>query len=187
MVKMLRVAGGSQKGRKLGSLKSLRPTEEQVRSSLFNSIGERIQDKRFLDLFAGTGVVGIEALSRGAKEAWFVDRSKSCAEVIKKNLRGCLFEERGKIFLTDARRAVMLFNKRGEKFDFIFMDPPYEKSAVLLQTLYLLGEGDLLKEEGLCVVQHISGLILPLEIGKLIKEKTKVFGATTLSFYRRKG
>lgn len=183
---MLRVASGSIKGRKLRSLKSLRPTEEQVRSSLFNSIGEKIRDKRFLDLFAGTGVVGIEALSRGASEAWFVDKARKCVELIKKNLQECRLEEKGVVFHTDAKKAILLFNKRGEKFHFIFLDPPYQRVDVMLQSLELIGETDILAGEGMCIVQHPSGLVLQQEIGGLVKENVKVFGTTSLSFYRRR-
>jgi len=183
---MLRVASGSEKGRKLKSLRSLRPTEEQVRSALFNSLGGKIKNKRFLDLFAGTGVVGIEALSRGASQAWFVDRKRDCLELIKENLQECHFEEKGRVFLTDARRAVTLFDRKGERFDFIFLDPPYQRSDVLIQTLQVVGEGSILTDEGICIVQHSSGLVLPQEIGELSKENVKKFGTTALSFYRRK-
>jgi len=183
---MLRVASGSAKGRKLWSLKSLRPTEEQVRTALFNSLGVKIQNRRFLDLFAGTGVVGIEALSRGAGEAWFVDKARRCVELIKKNLQECHLEDRGRVFLTDARKAILLFNRKGERFDFIFLDPPYQRIDVLLQSLELIGETDILSDEGMCIAQHPSALILPQEIGELNKENIKVFGATTLSFYRRR-
>jgi 16S rRNA (guanine(966)-N(2))-methyltransferase RsmD len=182
---MLRVASGREKGRKLRSLKSLRPTEEQVRTALFNSLGTRLEGARFLDLFAGTGIVGIEALSRGAKEAWFVDREWKCIELIKENLKECNFEERGRVFHTDARKAVSLFSKRGERFDIVFLDPPYKRIDLLLETLQLIGEEDILREEGLCVVQHLSNILLPDEIGKLRKRNEKKFGTTTLTIYGR--
>lgn len=183
---MLRVASGSAKGKKLSSLKSLRPTEEQVRNALFNSIGEKIKGKRFLDLFAGTGVVGIEALSRGASQAWFVDRARKCIELIRKNLQECRLEDRAKVFLTDARKAIRLFGKKGEKFHFVFLDPPYQSIDALLQSLELISEVDILEDEGVCIAQHLSGLLLPEEIGELVKEGLKTFGSTTLTFYRRK-
>ena len=182
---MLRVASGKEKGRKLRSLKSLRPTEEQVRTALFNSLGMKLEGARFLDLFAGTGIVGIEALSRGAREAWFVDRAGKCIELIKENLKECHFEEKGRVFLTDARKAVSLFSKRGEKFDIIFLDPPYKRIDLLLESLQLIGEEGILREEGLCVVQHLSHIILPDEIGKIRKRNEKKFGTTTLSIYGR--
>ncbi len=182
---MLRVAGGSAKGRKLKSLRSLRPTEEQVRSALFNSLGESLKNKRFLDLFAGTGIVGIEALSRGASQAWFVEKARKCVDLIKSNLQECHMEERGRVFPMDVRRAIPLFAKKGEKFHFVFLDPPYLKVDVLSQSLQLIGETDILGEGGVCIVQHSSGLMLPQQIGRLQKESVKVFGTTTLSFYRR--
>ncbi|MGB9876765.1 MAG: 16S rRNA (guanine(966)-N(2))-methyltransferase RsmD [bacterium] len=182
---MLRIASGKEKGRRLRSLKSLRPTEEQVRQSLFNSLAKRVEGARFLDLFAGTGVVGIEALSRGAKEAWFVDRAKKCVELIKKNLKECNLEEKGRVFLTDVRKVVPLFSKRGERFEIVFLDPPYNKIDLLFESLNLIGEGDILVDEGICIVQHDSHLILPDTIGKLRKFNIKKFGTTTLSFYGR--
>ena len=182
---MLRVASGKEKGRKLRSLKSLRPTEEQVRTALFNSLAIKLEGARFLDLFAGTGVVGIEALSRGAREAWFVDRARKCIELIKENLRECHFEEKGKVFLTDARKAVSLFSKKGERFDIIFLDPPYKRVDLLVETLQLIGEEEILAEGGICVAQHLSNILLPDNIGELRKKKEKKFGTTTISIYGR--
>ncbi|MBC7327460.1 16S rRNA (guanine(966)-N(2))-methyltransferase RsmD [bacterium] len=182
---MLRVASGSEKGRRLRSLKSLRPTEEQVRISLFNSLGAKIKDKRFLDLFAGTGAVGIEALSRGAREAWFVDRKRKCVDIIKENLKDCHFEEKARVFFTDARRAITIFAKKGEKFDLIFLDPPYERIDTLMESLELLGETELLNDDGLCIVQHSASVSLPEQVGSLVKSNVKIFGNTALTFYRR--
>jgi 16S rRNA (guanine(966)-N(2))-methyltransferase RsmD len=125
---MLRVVGGSAKGRKLKAPKGLkiRPTSERVREALFDILGLEIIGASFLDLFAGTGAVGIEALSRGAGKVVFVEKDNHIRKIIRENLSICGFSEQVRIWAKDAR--MVLDSYRFKPFDIIFIDPPYDST-----------------------------------------------------------
>ncbi|NLC73059.1 MAG: 16S rRNA (guanine(966)-N(2))-methyltransferase RsmD [Ruminococcaceae bacterium] len=155
----MRVISGTAKGRKLKTPKGyeVRPTSEMIKESIFSAIQFEISGKRVLDLFAGTGQMGIEALSRGASEAVFIDSSKSSALLVKENIEACKFNAR--VINTDA----ISYLKQAEKFDIIFIDPPYdtdlaEKSLEIIQNIDLLCDGGIIicetyKEKDLVLVR----------------------------------
>jgi 16S rRNA (guanine966-N2)-methyltransferase len=186
----MRVIGGTKRGFRLASPVGMRvrPTSDRVREALFNVLQPYVTDATVLDLFAGTGAVGIEALSRGATKAVFVDSHPRSTAVIQKNLSHCGFAALGNIITKD----VLVFlrhwaNQIAQPFTLIFMDPPYawDKTVELLQ---LIGP-EILVPEGLVVVEHAFGTDLPSEVNQLVRTSDRRYGDTELVFYcyRQKG
>lgn len=143
---MMRVITGVAKGKKLKTLEgdATRPTSERIKGAIFSSIQFEIEGRRVLDLFAGSGQMGIEALSRGAERAFFVDASRDAMEIVKANLEACGFLDRAKYLVQDYRNYIRKAQGR-EKFDLVFIDPPYaDKSA--LGAVELLVRADMLSE-----------------------------------------
>lgn len=151
----LRVITGIAKGRPLKTLRgqATRPTSELLRGALFNMIGDAIVDRSFLDLYAGSGAVGIEALSRGARNAIFVDEAPEAVRIIADNLRSTGFAEAGLAYVNTARGGIEILSRKGQQFDFIFLDPPYEKGWIGL-TLSWLARASVLTAEGIVIVEH---------------------------------
>ncbi|PWT88732.1 MAG: 16S rRNA (guanine(966)-N(2))-methyltransferase RsmD [Blastocatellia bacterium] len=184
----MRIIAGIYKGRHLKSPPSLdiRPTSDRLRETLFNILAPYIDEVRFLDLCAGSGAVGIEALSRGAAHATFVDRSRKMCGLIEANLDLCRVpEEQTEIFNMEAadflRFAVA---KRLQTWDLVFFDPPYKQDYA--NVLELLGTNveDLLKDDALIVVEHHHKNRLPGIIGDLKQSRVVKQGDSSLSFYR---
>ena len=123
---MLRIITGTAKGKKLVTLEgeATRPTSERIKEAVFSSIQFDLESRRVLDLFAGSGQLGLEALSRGAASAFFTDSSREAIEIVKKNARICGFEDRCKYLVSDWRNYIRKASGR-EKFDLVFIDPPY--------------------------------------------------------------
>lgn len=178
----MRIISGSMKGRKLYAPSGLgvRPTSDKVKEALFNILSDRMEGAAFLDLFAGTGSVGIEALSRGAKEVVFVEKSKKHIGFLKKNLSLTTVEGRSAVFSMEADE--FLKKKKAGPFDFIFIDPPYEGKEIE-KTLPLLVDGDMITDDGTVIIQHFHKKVLPDQIGQLVFLKRHKYGETVLSFY----
>jgi len=181
----MRVIGGIARGRRLksGSGKATRPTEDRVRQILFDILAPRVMDAVFLDLYAGFGSVGIEALSRGAARVVFVERSRKCCRLIAENLQLTGLEEQGEVVCDEALRSLSRLEQAGEVFEVIFADPPYqaEHATVCLTRLGELPE--LLTAEGVVVVQHHVREELAETCGSLEQRRTRRVGETQLSFY----
>jgi len=185
----LRIIAGRYRGRKLKSPPSLetRPTSDRLRETLFNVIAPRIKGARFLDLCAGSGAVGIEALSRGAEHATFVDRSRQMDGLIEANLDLCRTADGEVTVLTsDAleflRKTV---KRRPETWDIVFFDPPYSENYLPVLEAFGGFASELLGPEGLLVVEHHHKTELPDEIGTLTRQRVLKQGDSALSFYRR--
>src|SRR5690349_20199915 len=149
----MRVIAGKFKGRNLKSPPSMqvRPTSDRLRETLFNVIAARVPDARFLDLCAGSGAVGIEALSRGAAHATFVDRSRRSCQLIESNLKLChVSDEEADIYCAEVTEFVR--QSEVDKWDLVFLDPPYKTDYV--QLLEKLGWSKIVSDEGLLVVEH---------------------------------
>lgn len=146
----MRVISGSYKGKKIKSLShnDTRPTTDKVRENIFNILGQ--VDGEVLDLFAGTGALGIEALSRGAASCIFIDGAKDAVKIIKENTRDV--EEETEVYRNDYRRALKALAKRGRSFDLIFLDPPYDKN-IIPRILPEISRTGLLKAGGRIVVE----------------------------------
>lgn len=155
-----------------------------VKESLFNMLPS-IKGKLFLDLFAGTGNVGLEALSRGAARAVFVERNPHLAEVINKNLTICGFDENYEIISATVEKGVKLLSKRREQFNIIFVDPPYEKDIVK-KIFHIQGICDLISQGGVMVIQHSLREKQGLDIDNVILADQRKYGETILSFIKLK-
>ena len=189
----MRITAGNLKGRKINFKKAqkaakkenaLRPTSSNVRESIFNIIGALISDAQFIDLYAGTGAVGIEALSRGASAVSFVEADRKRAELIKDMLKDCGYSSKADIIKGEASAFIAKAVKEGLKFDIVFLDPPYHTEE-LERILPMLSDGDMLNDKGIIIAEHISKKKLPDEIGKLIQKKAYKYGDTMLTLFRK--
>ena len=158
----------------------VRPTSDRLRETLFNVIAARVPDSRFLDLCAGSGAVGIEALSRGAAHATFVDRSRRSCQLIEANLKLCQVpDDEAGIYCSEASEFARQWE--GDKWDLVFLDPPYKMDY--LRILQLLGSAPIFNDDGLLVVEHHHKTDLPGTIGKLRRTRVLKQGDSALSFY----
>ncbi len=182
---ILRVISGIAKGHKLKTVKgsTTRPTSDMVKESLFNIIAEYVPDARVLDLFAGTGNLGIEALSRGARYAVFVDKSRECIRIIRENLIHTRLLEKAEIIQANSIEYIKKLSHTDSKFDIIFMDPPYNENLIV-PVLDIIGNGDIISENGIIAVERTNKNEIPEQIGCLIKFKDRKYGTTSLSFYK---
>ena len=189
----MRVIAGQAKGTKLRSIKNtqIRPTLDQVREALFNILGHDLSGEFFLDLFGGSGAVGIEALSRGAKKVVWVENNRHSQALIYANLKKCRFEDNDEIKASffnwellkmDAFQAFTVLEKKSLKFDVIYIDPPFADS-LYERCLTYLSKSRLLKRESLVVVEHHNKNILQENYGKLLLNDQRLLGDTALSFY----
>lgn len=163
----------------------VRPTSDRVKESLFSILRNRIADADVLDLCAGSGNIGIEALSRDASSVTFVDHSGKSINLIKQNLTKCNLQPRSPqvmIIRKSAIRAIEIFAKKGKKFDLIYFDPPYD-SEIYIEVLHELDKNELSADDGLIIVEHSRDEKLPASIGRLSLKDIREYGNTTLSFY----
>ena len=170
----MRVISGKVRGLKLDTPKNddVRPTTDRVKESLFNIINPYVIDSNVLDLFAGTGSLGIECLSRGALSATFVDVSKDSINIVKSNVKKARVENESTILNLDFKTAIDRLNVQNKKFDIIFMDPPYYKN-MFIDALSNIDNSDLLSEDGIIVVEHDTKDKFIDKIGRLEKSKEK--------------
>lgn len=150
----MRIIGGEAKGRTLyfpSGLKE-RPTSDFLREALFNILGS-LQDKIFLDLFAGSGSVGLEAASRGAQEVYLIEKNKNLIKVINKNIQSCSLDQNCRIIAGDVEYGLQELFKKKYEFDIIFADPPYNQDLVGT-TLKYLSKYQIFKKKGVVVIQH---------------------------------
>ena len=185
----MRVIAGKFRSRQLKSLKgmALRPTSDRLRETLFNILSERVAQSRFVDVFAGTGAVGIEALSRGAKEAIFIERHPPAAALIRKNLEALEIRSSGRVLSVDALHGLELLLReleRGPQMPtIVFLDPPYGNSEDYDRVLSFLGLAVLL-DDSLVVAEHRRNFDLPETFGNLQRVRVLKQGDASLSFYR---
>lgn len=183
----MRITGGQERGRLLSTPKGrgIRPTSDQVRAAIFNIIGQDLNGLRVLDLFAGTGSLGLEALSRGAAEAIFVDKAMQSINLIKKNLSLCGFEESGVIFKRDLGNGIpkILF-PADYLFDLVFIDPPYRK-GLLPEIMKDLATCDILSSPALIVAEHYKKEEIAEKYGCLENSAIRKYGDTIISIYTK--
>ena len=181
----MRITGGKAKGRQLSSPKGMdiRPTSDRVREAIFSIIGQDLTGLRVLDLFAGTGSLGLEALSRGAQHAVFIDNSQQSIELIKANLTLCRYQESGTILRRDLKKEGFLSHPVLQQgFDLIFLDPPYGKDLItpLLEKISTTG---VLSKWTRVVAELSKTEKLPRAIGNLVMEDTRIYGDTGITIY----
>lgn len=191
----MRLTGGELSGRILETPKGprIRPTQDQVRAALFNILGAGVAGTRVLDLFAGSGAMGIEALSRGAAHATFVDQSLFCVRAIRENLDRLIDKTaaggpRFSVIRSDAVAAIWKLAGQGSQFDGVILDPPYG-SDLARKTLNALGGCAIVSAAGWVVVEHDKRDSLPSEIegeaSRFVSQRIEPYGDTALTFYRR--
>ena len=181
----MRVIAGKYRGRKLKSPPSIqtRPTSDRLRETLFNILAPRIEGTRFLDLCAGTGAVGIEALSRGAARVIFVDRSRKMSALIAANVESLEVTDATEIATTEALEFLRRHIKHHEPFDIIFFDPPYAEDYEAVLGFIAEHAAEILQADGMVIVEHHKKKLLsdepPLEWYRELKQ-----GDSMLSFFR---
>ncbi len=186
----MRVIAGKYRGRPLRSLRGMdiRPTSDRLRETLFNVLTagnpEALVGSVWLDLFAGTGAVGIEALSRGAKEVHFVENSETAAQAIRKNLHSLGIVEGFEIAQQEVPQAFWRMERDGVAADVVFIDPPYRMKDVYTRTLGALAESSLIWAMSVVIAEHEKKFDPGQEFGALLRFRRLVQGSTTLSFYR---
>jgi 16S rRNA (guanine966-N2)-methyltransferase len=185
----MRIISGKAKGRRLKvpnlpGGKKIRPLSEQAREALFNILSADVVDSRFLDLFAGTGAVGIEALSRGAKIAFFVELDRKTVGAIRENLEMCGFSEISEVYSLDAIRAIGVLDSKGASFDIIFMGPPYG-SPNLEKALETISASNIVATGGTVIAERMVKHELPESFGDLKRRRECRYGDTVLSFYKK--
>lgn len=180
----VRIISGTMKGRKLIAPPGLdvRPTSDKIKGALYNILSDRITMASFLDLYAGSGSVGIEGLSRGARHVVFVDQDRKHLRTLRKNIPKGLFEGCYQIV---EKSASDFLSRTKQSFDFIFIDPPYASDEVE-KILPRLKQGDIIAKDGEIIIEHHHKRSLPEEIGIFLLIKKYKYGETLLSFYGRK-
>ena len=179
----MRVITGKARGVVLKTPDGLatRPTTDRVKEALFSIIQFDIPSARVLDLFGGTGQLGIEALSRGAKHAVFVDQSETACRLIKENLKRTKLEGDGQVICSD---YLSFLKRTGETFDIIFLDPPYAE-VFLENALKMITEIDILQSGGIIVTERPLGKDLPWDFPGYIRSRDYKYGKTLLTIYRK--
>ncbi len=182
----MRIIAGSAKGRRLVPLKGtgIRPTSDKIRQAVFNILDREWSGTTILDLFAGTGALGIEALSRGASMAVFVDDDAYANEIIRKNLLLCGFAEQSRIFRRDPLHGLGFVKHLNLRFDVIFADPPY-RLGLAQKTVGVLSQTDLLEASGIVVVECDKRESLSSPAGMCLTRGRRVYGDTMVSFFER--
>ena len=182
----MRVIAGKYRSRTLRSLKGqmLRPTSDRLRETLFNILGPTVVGAAFVDLYAGTGAVGIEALSRGARHAIFVEQHAPAVALIRRNLESLGIGAEAEILGMDVGRAIERLEARRVHAQFIFLDPPYAADIEYECALESLGESSLVAPEGRVIVEHLRNRAIPERTGELELARIVEQGDTALSFYR---
>ena len=181
----MRISGGDAKGKQLFLPKGcpVRPTADMVKEALF-SVLRSVNQCSFLDLFAGSGSVGIEALSRGAVKAVFVERNKVLAHAVADNLGRCGFADRAEILAADVKTAIGILSEKQACFDLVFADPPYDTGFIGLTLQYLAGSS-IVSREGTVILQHsVREEAQGSEDMRLVMTDQRRYGDTLLSFLK---
>lgn len=185
----MRIISGSARGTKIQAPEGMdtRPVTDKIRQSLFNIWQFDIPDSRFLDLFSGSGSMGLEALSRGAKDVVMVEASPKAANVIKENLKTCHFENKNhQLMAEDVFKAIPRLKQQKRHFDFIYLDPPYTVDEIFHPVMEELADGALLDDEGVLVIRTRKEKKMHDTYGVLEKFREKTYGISTAHFYHKK-
>ncbi|MBU5595558.1 16S rRNA (guanine(966)-N(2))-methyltransferase RsmD [Amphibacillus sp. MSJ-3] len=183
----MRVIAGEFKGRSIETVSNnlTRPTSDKVKESLFNIIGPYFSGGNGLDLFAGSGGLGIEAMSRGINRVVFIDQQAQATRMIKKNLTNLKLLNRAEVYQNDAFRALKVLGKRGLQFDYIFLDPPYKKD-LYQQLLEEIDTQQIADKDCMIICEHDSNLVLPISAAGFKQVRTEKYGrTTTITFYKK--
>jgi 16S rRNA (guanine(966)-N(2))-methyltransferase RsmD len=182
----MRVIAGKYKSRTLRSLKgqTMRPTSDRLRETLFNILGPAVEDSLFVDLYAGTGAVGIEALSRGARAAIFIEQHAPATALIRRNLESLGISSKAEILGVDVLRGLERLEARQAHSQFVFLDPPYAATQEYERVLEFLADSLIVTPGGRVIAEHLRKRTLPGRIGILELARVVEQGDAALSFYR---
>lgn len=184
----MRIITGIAKGRKIMAPEGMdtRPTSDRVKESLFNILDNKIDiyGKNVLDLFAGTGNLGIEAISRGALMCTLIEQNKNTFKTLKENINTLNFNEKSEAYNQDAFSALEIFKKNNKKYDIIFLDPPYGK-GLIEKAIEKIANIDLLENNGIIVSEYDENDIIPENISSIKKYRTEKYGRTKISFWTK--
>lgn len=180
----MRIITGIAKGSRLKAPKGLltRPTTDRVKESLFNILRNLVLDANVLDIFAGTGNLGLEALSRGANHVVFVDNNRESIQIIKENAQHTKLINQTEIYKMDVFSMLMKLCQQNTQFDLIFCDPPYNKGFVQ-KVLEIIDGSNILKKDGILVIEHDKKDILDVQCKFLRLLRQEKYGATSISFF----
>jgi len=183
--KEMQVIAGKAKGRSLITPKGrvTRPLPAMIKESLFGIWQMDIAECFFLDLFAGSGSVGIEALSRGAKQVVFVEKERKAVEVIRKNLVACKMTQGSEVYRSDVFKQIGWLKEQLYRFDFIYLDPPFTVDEIFLTVIKALSDGALLAKDGKVAIRTKKEKEMPDTIGVLQKYRLKIYGISGIHFY----
>ena len=184
----MRVIAGENRGAILETIsnRKTRPTLGRVKEALFSMLGDQVIDAEVLDLFAGSGSLGIEAISRGAKNVVFVDNNPKCIRIVRKNLNKFGLNLKGSVYVKDAYRAINYFAGKNKKFDVLLIDPPYN-TGELEKIINNPCLKDILNSRAVLVIEHSKRNTLPCpNIKELCHVKSRRYGDTVLAFYEFK-
>jgi 16S rRNA (guanine966-N2)-methyltransferase len=183
-IKRMRVISGTAKGRSLKAVPGMgtRPTTDKVKEAIFSMIGPYFDGGAVLDLFAGTGGLGIEALSRGMEKAVFVDMDKRSNDIVRENLTVCRLLESAEVYRNDAERALKVLAKKEARFDLVFLDPPYRLKTAdkLMEEMRSL---KLLNDDAVILVEHASDYRYPESFGPFSCRRLALYGETAVAIY----
>ncbi|MFZ7121162.1 MAG: 16S rRNA (guanine(966)-N(2))-methyltransferase RsmD [Eubacteriaceae bacterium] len=183
----MRVITGIAKGKRLINPKDnrIRPTTDRIKESLFNIINPFVNDSIFIDCFSGTGAIGVEAISRGAKEVYFIDNHNESIGIVRKNLQITDFRDKSKILQMDIISAISELSSKSVKADIIFMDPPYNLD-IITSILTEISINNILKDEGKIIVEHDKDYSPQEIINDFIIYDIRKYGNTSVSFYKKR-
>ena len=182
----MRIIAGTAKGKTIKCRKGTetRPTMDRVKESLFSILMPYLEDSRVLDLFSGTGNIALEAISRGAKKAVMIEKDKEALRVIIENVNNLGFENQCRAYKNEVERAVEILGKKREKFDIIFMDPPYIEE-ICTKVIKAVEKANLLAEGGIIICEHHKYEDMADKIGEFNQIDERTYGKKTLTFYAR--
>lgn len=182
----MRVISGIRKGHRIkgAKIEGIRPTEDKIKESIFNILGNIRDDSMVLDLFAGTGSIGIEFLSRRAKRCYFVDVSPKSISIIEENLIFTRLMNKAIIIKKSGEKAIEYLNREGKKFEYIYLDPPYHKHDLVYGILNQMGNSSILNKEGIIIIEHETKLNLENNISIFKKIDYRKYGDKSISFYK---
>jgi 16S rRNA (guanine(966)-N(2))-methyltransferase RsmD len=180
----MRIIAGKYKRRliEFPKIGSTRPMQDRVKESIFNILTEKCMGAKVLDLFSGSGSMGLEAFSRGAKEVTFIDANKICIDVIKRNIRTLDIESGFSVVKSDVLKAIGRLGQEDKVFDLIFLDPPYHHGLIEKSLIEIEGCG-IITNSGLIVAHHFKKETVPEEIGSLRLVRQNLYGDKLISFY----
>ncbi len=181
----MRIISGEWKGRRLKTVKGnqVRPTSDKVKGAIFNILGDKIVGSKILDLFAGTGSLSLEALSRGADQAVLIEKNREACGIIRDNLQMIGVQERVKLYNMDA--FSYLKQQQHERYDLLFVDPPY-RQGFTDKILFLVKNSSILNPEGVIIIETDSKEEIPDDLGLLEVRIIKEYGDTKLWFLQRR-